>query len=113
MLVKDMCPISTVSNPGFKKLVNTLDKRYVLPSRKHLSRVALSPEDHTGINIADGLKQAMAAWDLREENLVCITTDNASNVKPAAQLNGWIRLQCFGHRLHLVIGEKCSFILIV
>lgn len=172
MLAKDMCPISTVSNPGFKTLVKTLDKRYVLPSRKHFSRVALPalydkcraevekdvstaeyfatttdlwssrsmepyisltvhyidadfamktkclqtaffPDDHTGINIADGLKQAMAAWNLEEDKLVCITTDNASNVKLAAELNGWIRLQCFGHRLHLAIGEKCSFFLSV
>lgn len=41
MLAKDMCPISTVCNPGFKTLVKTMDKRYVLPSRKHFSRVAL------------------------------------------------------------------------
>ncbi|KAK0145490.1 Zinc finger BED domain-containing protein 1 [Merluccius polli] len=162
MLAKDMCPISTVNNTGFKTLVKTMDKRYVLPSRKHFSRVALPalydkcraevekdistaeyfatttdlwssrtmepyipltvhyinadftmktkclqtaffPVDHTGVNIADGLKDAMAAWDLKEENHVCITIDNASNVKLAAELNGWIRLQCFGHRLHLAI----------
>ena len=164
MIGKDMCPINTVSAPGFKKLIHTLDKRYVLPSRHHFSRIALPalyeecrgkvasevstalyfatttdlwssrtmepyisltlhyidadfaiktnclqtaffPEDHTGLNIAEGLRQAMTAWDLKEENLVCITTDNASNMKLAAELNGWMRLQCFGHRLHLAIGE--------
>ena len=36
-----MCRISTVSNQGFKKLVNTLDKRYTTPSRHHFTRVAL------------------------------------------------------------------------
>lgn len=41
MLAKDMCPISTVSNPGFKTLVNTLDKRYVLPSRKHTNIIII------------------------------------------------------------------------
>ena len=29
-LAKDMCPINTVTNKGFKSLVNTLDKRYVI-----------------------------------------------------------------------------------
>ena len=36
MIAKDMCPINTVSDPGFNKLINTLDKQYVLPSR-HIS----------------------------------------------------------------------------
>lgn len=153
-----------MNNPGFKKLINTLDKRYNLPSRHYFSRVAIPalydechdgvakevataqyfatttdlwssrtmepylsltvhfidmdfnmktkclqtsffPEDHTGQNIAAGLKQALATWDLEESKLVCITTDNAANVMLAAQLNGWMRLQCFGHRLHLAIGE--------
>ncbi|XP_039903045.1 E3 SUMO-protein ligase ZBED1-like [Simochromis diagramma] len=161
-LAKDHCSINTVDTPGFKKLINTLDKRYNLPSRHYFSRVAIPalydechdgvakevataqyfatttdlwssrtmepylsltvhfidmdfnmktkclqtsffPEDHTGQNIAAGLKQALATWDLEEGKLVCITTDNAANVILAAQLNGWMRLQCFGHRLHLAI----------
>ena len=40
-LAKDMCPINTVTNEGFKFLVNTLDKRYVIPSRNYFSKVAL------------------------------------------------------------------------
>ncbi len=163
-LAKDMCPISTVENEGFKKMINTLDKRYALPSRHYFTRVALPalyekcraemanevskaeyfatttdlwssrtmepyisltihyidadfnlntkclqtafiPEDHTGQNIAHGLREAMAAWGLNEEKLTCITTDNAANIKLAAEVNGWMRLQCFGHRLHLAVGE--------
>lgn len=159
-----MCPISTVENEGFKKMINTLDKRYALPSRHYFTRVALPalyekcraevanevskaeyfatttdlwssrtmepyisltihyidadfnlntkclqtvfiPEDHTGQNIAHGLREAMAAWGLNEEKLTCITTDNAANIKLAAEVNGWMRLQCFGHRLHLAVGE--------
>lgn len=30
-LFKDVCPINTVSNEGFRKIVNILDKRYVVP----------------------------------------------------------------------------------
>ncbi|ROL48813.1 hypothetical protein DPX16_22332 [Anabarilius grahami] len=40
-LAKDMCSINTVTNEGFKFLVNTLDKRYVIPSRNYFSKVAL------------------------------------------------------------------------
>lgn len=63
------------------------------------------PEDHTGHNIAHALREALAEWGLNEGKLVCITTDNAANIKLAAEVNGWLRLQCFGHRLHLAIGE--------
>ena len=64
------------------------------------------PDSHTGENIALGLRDALASWDLREEQQVCITTDNGCNVVKATELNDWFRLQCFGHRLHLAIG-KC------
>ncbi|KAL2081527.1 hypothetical protein ACEWY4_023380 [Coilia grayii] len=66
-------------------------------------QTAFMPEDHTGQNIADGLREALAEWGLNEGKLVCITTDNAANIKLAAEINGWLRLQCFGHRLHLAI----------
>ncbi len=39
--------------------------------------------------------------------MVCITTDSGANIVKAASLNNWTRLQCFGHRLHLAIGELC------
>lgn len=38
---KDMLPISTVENEGFKKLIGVLDPRYELPGRKHFSLTAL------------------------------------------------------------------------
>ena len=63
------------------------------------------PEDHTGVMIAKALREALQSWDLREDMLVCVTTDNATNNISALQLNEWNRLQCFGHRLQLAIGE--------
>lgn len=63
------------------------------------------PDDHTGEAIAEGLKDALESWGLREESQVCITTDNGTNVVKAVPLNDWRRLQCFGHRLHLAIGK--------
>ncbi|XP_067270785.1 E3 SUMO-protein ligase ZBED1-like [Pseudorasbora parva] len=59
------------------------------------------PDDHTGENIASGLKQFLQDWDLDEEKQVCLTTDSGANIVKAATLNMWTRLSCFGHRLHI------------
>ena len=64
------------------------------------------PEAHTGENIAQALRDVLDRWDLNEKQQTCITTDNGANVVKAVQDNEWMRLQCFGHRLHLAIG-KC------
>ncbi len=163
-LAKDMAPINTVENEGFKAMIKTLDKRYSLPSRNYFSSVALPglytqcrmtvekelqnmqnfaattdlwssrtmepylsltvhfitsdfnvksrclqtaffPADHTGEELAQGLKESLDSWSLEEEKMVCITTDSGANIVKAASLNNWTRLQCFGHRLHLAIGE--------
>ena len=66
------------------------------------------PDDHTGEIIAQGLQDALMSWNLTEARQVCITTDNGSNIVKAVSLNKWKRLQCFGHRLHLAIGEFLS-----
>ena len=63
------------------------------------------PDDHTGEIIARDLREALESWGLREDHLVYVTTDNATNNILALRLNDWTRLQCFGHRLHLAIGE--------
>ncbi|RXN32801.1 zinc finger BED domain-containing 1-like protein [Labeo rohita] len=161
-ICKDMMPAHIVSKDGFRRLIQTLDKRYQLPSRTHFTRFAIPemyekckagvehelkqvkyfatttdmwssrtmepymsltvhyvndnfkmksrclqtaffPEDHTGENISEGLKEALASWGLCEEQQVSITTDNGTNIVKAVPLNNWTRLQCFGHRLHLAI----------
>ncbi|CAM4530148.1 unnamed protein product [Leuciscus chuanchicus] len=63
-------------------------------------------DEHTGENIASAIKEILMSWGLCEKNQTCITTDNAANVIKAAELNEWMRLQCFGHRLHLAIGNS-------
>lgn len=40
-IAKDMAPMYTVEHVGFKKMVQTLDKRYTMPSRKYFSNVAI------------------------------------------------------------------------
>ncbi|XP_041862941.1 E3 SUMO-protein ligase ZBED1-like [Melanotaenia boesemani] len=41
-ICKDLRPFSVVENDGFQSLVKLLEPRYVLPTRKHLSEVAIS-----------------------------------------------------------------------
>ena len=64
------------------------------------------PESHTGENIAKALREVLARWGLDEKQQIAITTDNGANVVKAVRDNGWMRLQCFGHRLHLAIGKS-------
>ncbi|XP_041841381.1 E3 SUMO-protein ligase ZBED1-like isoform X2 [Melanotaenia boesemani] len=40
-LAKDMLPINTVENQGFRQLIKVIDPRYQLPGRKHFSQTAL------------------------------------------------------------------------
>ncbi len=40
-LCKDMVPANIVSKAGFQKMIQSLDKRYQLPSRSYFSRVAI------------------------------------------------------------------------
>lgn len=40
-IAKDMAPIQTVEKEGFRKLIQTLDPRYEIPSRKYFSQTRL------------------------------------------------------------------------
>lgn len=40
-LAKDMMPIYSIEKPGFKKMLQTFDSRYELPSRKYFTNTAL------------------------------------------------------------------------
>ncbi|KAI7790592.1 putative zinc finger BED domain-containing protein 1-like [Triplophysa rosa] len=64
------------------------------------------PDDHKGENIASGLKQFLQEWNLDEEKKVCLTTDSGANIVKAVTLNMWTRLSCFGHCLHIAIGNR-------
>lgn len=66
------------------------------------------PEDHTRELIAQGLRDALQCWGLKENNMTCMTTDSGTNMVKALELNNWTCLTCFGHRLRLAIGEWTS-----
>jgi len=84
------------------------DGSFIVPDFTIKSRclqTVFFPEDHTGEALAQGLKDALSSWSLKEDKLTCITTDNGQNIAKAISLNDWTRLQCFSHRRHLAIGE--------
>ena len=65
------------------------------------------PEDHTGENLSDAIKETLQSWNLDIKNQVCLTTDNGSNVLCTVKtILGWTHLPCFGHNLHLAIGHS-------
>ncbi len=94
---------SRTTEPYMSYTVHFLTQDFELRTR--CLGVVYFPESHTSENIAHGLRDVLASWNLKEENQVSITTDNGANVVKATELNNWVRLQCFGHRLHLAIGE--------
>ncbi|MBN3307907.1 ZBED1 protein, partial [Amia calva] len=92
---------SRTTEPYMSFSVNFLTEDLELKTR--CLGVVYFPESHTSENIAHGLREVLTSWNLKEENQVCITTDNGANVVKATELNNWVRLQCFGQRLHLAI----------
>ncbi|XP_030224922.1 zinc finger BED domain-containing protein 1-like [Gadus morhua] len=92
---------SRTTEPYMSLTVHFVNENFELCNR--CLQTAYFPTDHTGENIAAGLKECLANWGLKEEAQTCITTDNFSNMVKAMELNQWTRLQCFGHSLHLAI----------
>ncbi|MBN3296944.1 ZBED1 protein, partial [Amia calva] len=95
---------SRTTEPYMSFTVHFLTEDFEL--KTHCLGVVYFPESHTSEIIAHGLREVLARWNLKEENQVCITTDNGANVVKATELNNWVRLQYFGHRLHLAIGDE-------
>lgn len=59
--------------------------------------------DHTGENAVNALRSTYEAWKLSEDKLVCMTTDNGSNVIKATEVLKFQRLPCSGHCLNLAV----------
>lgn len=67
-ICKDIRPYSVVENDGFQNLINTLEPRYVLPTRKHLSEVVIP-------NMYEKVKHDVTA-SLKSAERVAITCDS-------------------------------------
>jgi len=92
--------------PYMSYTVHFIDSHWSLRTR--CLQTHFFPESHTGQNIAEAMKSALEAWDLKAENQVCLTTDNGSNIVKAASDLEWLRLSCFGHNLHLAITKALN-----
>uniref|UniRef100_A0A1X7UC66 HAT C-terminal dimerisation domain-containing protein n=1 Tax=Amphimedon queenslandica TaxID=400682 RepID=A0A1X7UC66_AMPQE len=45
LIAENMLPLSIVESPSFRKYCHSLDARFVVPSRKHLSTFLLAKKD--------------------------------------------------------------------
>ncbi len=53
------------------------------------------PDDHTGENLAVALTESLKEWNLKQECLTCMLSDNGSNFVKAIEDLGLPRLSCF------------------
>jgi len=75
-----------------------------MESAIHLLDTAEMSLEHIGINLADELRDSLARWDLKNDNLVSITNDNVRNIVCA------VEIPCFGCLAHtLQIGVLKSY----
>ncbi|XP_077411679.1 E3 SUMO-protein ligase ZBED1-like isoform X2 [Vanacampus margaritifer] len=90
-----------VTQPYMSLTVHFINNDWLLISR--CIQTIYLPEDFTEVMMATILREVLESWELREDMLICVTTDSATNCNSVLQLNEWNRLQCFGHCLQLAI----------
>ncbi|KAK1891719.1 Zinc finger BED domain containing protein 4 [Dissostichus eleginoides] len=73
-MAKDLRPFSVVDNSGFRRLVNTLEPKYAIPSRPYFSPTVL--------------KSAVLEWGLDNNQGIAVVTDNARNMDVAVREAG-------------------------
>ena len=65
-------------------------------------------ENHTGLNLSEAVSNVIAHWDLKPDQLVATTTDNASNIVAGFRSLGWMQVSWFGHNLNLAISKSLN-----
>ena len=73
-------------------------KHYLLETKEFL-------DSHSAASIADELRGILAEWDLLDDNMSAITTDNGRNLSAAAREHGWTNLPCFSQKLQLGVEK--------
>lgn len=61
------------------------------------------PDDHTAENITEMMENILEEWNIKQEQLVCVTSNNVSNMQKAFQDIAEMWLVCFGHNMNLAI----------
>ena len=60
-------------------------------------------EHHTGVHIAQSLREIVKDWNL-DDKVIAVVHDNASNMVLASDLLKDCDLPCFGHMLYLAVS---------
>ncbi len=87
--------------PYMSLTVHTITPEWNLESK--CLQTTYFPESHTADNLAAALRDALHDWQLDENKLSAITTDNAANIAAAIRSLNWPWLNCFGHNMNLAV----------
>ena len=63
------------------------------------------PDSHTGINIANEINHILHEWQINDDQIAAITTDNGANVTSATRILKWNHIPCFSHTLQLRVEK--------
>ncbi|XP_065109329.1 zinc finger BED domain-containing protein 4-like [Paramisgurnus dabryanus] len=99
-IVLDDQPLSVVENVGFRRLMECLEPRYIMPSRYYISDTAVPRE-----SIAAAMEMMLNTWKIDKSKVHVVLRDNATNVIKAMNCLGVPSLGCFAHTLQLIVNE--------
>ena len=54
------------------------------------------------------MQAILGEWNLSQDELSAVTTDNGSNIVLATEILGWPRMPCFSHTLQLAVEQAMS-----
>ncbi|KAL6478672.1 hypothetical protein MHYP_G00121050 [Metynnis hypsauchen] len=68
------------------------------------------PEDHSAHNIREFFENMLEEWAINKKDLVCITTDNVTNMVKAFDEFPDLWLGCFAHNLNMAISKALKIL---
>ena len=96
---------TTFANDAYISLtVHLIDKCWEL--RSYTLATYLFPEQHTGDNIVDKLKEVVCEYEINDNNIFAIVHDQGSTFQRAGHLlEEWNSLNCAVHCIQLCVNE--------
>ncbi|KAJ2954342.1 hypothetical protein O0L34_g2603 [Tuta absoluta] len=91
---------SSTNDPYLGLTAHYIDEDFLLKSV--LLECCPLPGSHTGENIKDNIVRILHEWKLKDRVLITVT-DNASNMKLAAELMGHKHFGCYAHTVNLIV----------
>ena len=76
--------------------------------QSHLLATKEFPDSHTAENISEEMQAILGEWNLSQDELSAVTTDNGSNIVLATEILGWPRMPCFSHSL---CSKQCPYLM--